>query len=299
MKQSNFPIGFQTNIFYWEGLHDLEAICDFAVEAGFNAVEIGPTVALEESTVRTIRDRKLAISDLIYCRNLLGADSQAAQGHRREVERRIEFAAEHEIPIVTISAGFDDRGEGETYDSYEAIRPLPERSLEPFLSVYGPLIDQAENRGVNLAIENCPIMGNWAISPYLWERLFEHVGSSRLGLTYDPCHLAWQFIDPYEPLSRFKERIFHFHAKDVEIDGDRLKDRGILTDFTWWKTRIPGWGMINWRRMLEQLQRIDYRGVISIEHEDPLFRGSIEKVKRGLREGLKYLRATQRLLDNV
>jgi sugar phosphate isomerase/epimerase len=33
--------------------------------------------------------------------------------------------------------------------------------------------------------------------------------------------------------------------------------------------RVPGWGDLDWRRVLSALQMAGYRGVLSIEHEDP------------------------------
>jgi sugar phosphate isomerase/epimerase len=292
-------IGFLTNIFYWEGSNDFQRILEFAAGRGFSCLEIGPTVPLEEATMEAIAERGLFVSDLIYCRNLLSGDRQAAARHRKEVRRRLDFAARFDIPIVTISAGITGQGDTEAYDSYEAIRPYPERRLEPFLATYGPLVEEAEKRGVRLAIENCPIMGNWAISPYLWEKLFDRLGSPALGLAYDPCHLAWQLIDPYAPIAAFGERIFHVHAKDVSVDRDRLAWRGILTDFSWWESRIPGWGQLDWVGLIAQLRRVGYGGVLSIEHEDPRFRGSIEKVEDGLALGREHLEAAARLAADL
>ena len=44
-----------------------------------------------------IRDTGLQISNLIYCRNLLGRDESEAGHHRREVERRVRAAADLRI----------------------------------------------------------------------------------------------------------------------------------------------------------------------------------------------------------
>ncbi len=42
------------------------------------------------------------------------------------------------------------------------------------------------------------MMGNIATSPDMWQALFEQLDSDRIGLCYDPSHLIWQGIDPYE-----------------------------------------------------------------------------------------------------
>jgi sugar phosphate isomerase/epimerase len=132
-------------------------------------------------------------------------------------------------------------------------------------------------------------MGNWAISPYLWKIMFQKIDSSSFGLTYDPSHLIWQFMDPYTPIVDFKEKIFHIHAKDTEILPQVLKEKGTLTDFSWWRHRLPGWGSIDWRKILSLLVEIRYSGAIVIEHEDQVFSGSLEDVCAGLRNAKNHL----------
>ena len=93
-------------------------------------------------------------------------------------------------------------------------------------------VDLAEKNGVRLCYENCPMMGNIATSPDMWEAIFDAVGSERLGLCYDPSHLVWQFIDPYRNIYKFADKIFHVHAKDTAVDrGDACFSRS----FTEWK----------------------------------------------------------------
>ena len=57
----------------------------------------------------------------------------------------------------------------------------------------------------------------------------------------------------------------------------------------WWRYRMPGLGSINWGRFVSTLQESGYNYVLSIEHEDPVWEGSEEKVKTGLKLGLKHL----------
>jgi sugar phosphate isomerase/epimerase len=133
-------------------------------------------------------------------------------------------------------------------------------------------------------------MGNFAISPVIWERLFSRVDSPSLGLTFDPSHLVWEFIDPYAAMQEWIARIYHVHAKDTEIHHDVLRRTGILTDFSWWRYRIPGWGELDWRRMLTTLLEHGYDGYVSVEHEDPVFTGSLARVEQGLSLALHHLR---------
>ena len=52
---------------------------------------------------------------------------------------------------------------------------------------------------------------------------------------------------------------------------------------------MPGMGNVDWGKFIKVLKDNGYDGVISIEHEDPLYEGSEEKVKEGLLLGLKHL----------
>ena len=287
MKELRF--GLLTNALYWAGWLSLEEIADWALEHSFSALEIGPTFPADEEEYARVLKKGLSISDLIYCRNLLDPSEEIAQKHRDEVKRRIEIAGSLGIGVVTISAGIVTSIQGKIYDHYEAIRQLPVKSVESFVEVYEPLVRLAESRGVGLAIENCPLMGNWAISPHLWENIFGILDSKSLGLAYDPSHLVWQFMDPYEPLYRFKEKLLLIHAKDTEILHSVLAEKGILTDFSWWRYRVPGWGEIDWRRFLSILGETGYDGYVSIEHEDPLLGRSVEEVKKGILMGKAHL----------
>ncbi len=56
-----------------------------------------------------------------------------------------------------------------------------------------------------------------------------------------------------------------------------------------WRYRMPGLGKIDWGSLISTLQECGYDSVLSIEHEDPVWEGSEEKVKAGLRLGLKHL----------
>ena len=41
-------------------------------------------------------------------------------------------------------------------------------------------------------------------------------------------------------------------------------------DKMWYRYRLPGFGTLDWRRIISELQIVGYDGTISIEHEDSL-----------------------------
>ena len=149
----------------------------------------------------------------------------------------------------------------------------------------------AEAANVKLGIENCPMLftndewpggKNLAISPAVWREMFERLPSPALGLNFDPSHLVWQFIDYTRAVRDFAPRIFHVHAKDMEVDRDGLYDNGVMSLGVGWQVpRLPGLGEVRWDRFLSALYAIGYDWVVSIEHEDRRFEGELELVQRG------------------
>lgn len=286
-----------------EDFTSLEQVARWAVDNGFTDLECGPMLPLDrEQYEKVLGEGSIGISALIYCRNYLSTDGEEAENHIRELKRRIEFAGELGIEKVITSTGINKAIEEGIYDRDPSvkdrgnmIRRIPIRSLDQVADVFGPLVELAEKKGVKLCFENCPLMGNIAISPVMWQQIFARLDSPNVGLAYDPSHLVWEMIEPYSPIREFGDRIFHFHAKDTRIHRERLARTGFLTDFSWWNYCIPGTGELDWGRLLDLLKEIGYSGTISIEHEDPAYEGSLEAVEQGLLLSKKHLVETGKL----
>ena len=297
-------IGFLTNALVEQarrsGLNTfqtLDEVAAWAAAHGFTDLECGPMLPLDRAAYeRVLGEGRIAITALIYCRNYLSTDPEEAATHLAELKKRIEFAGALGIDKVVTSTGIDKRIEEGIYDRDpnvkdrgNMIRRIPVRSLDQVVDLYGPLLELAEKNNVRLCLENCPLMGNIAISPVMWRRIFQRLGSDKLGLAYDPSHLVWEMIDPYAPLDEFKDKIFHVHAKDAAIDRARLAETGILTDFSWWSYRIPGRGELDWKKLLSKLKANGYTGTISLEHEDAAYEGTLPAVEQGLLDGKAHL----------
>lgn len=275
----------------------LDQVAGWAYENGFSDLECGPMLPLDRAAYeKVLADGKIGISSLIYCRNYLSTDAEEAQKHLDELKKRILFAADLGIEKVITSTGIDKTIEEGIYDRDPAvkdrgnmIRRIPVRSLDKVVDTLGPLVELADKNNVKICFENCPLMGNIAISPAIWELLFARLDSPCVGLAYDPSHLVWEMIDPYAPITRFGDKIFHVHAKDTRIDRNRLAETGILTDFSWWTYCIPGRGELDWNRIFQLLRQIGFDGTVSAEHEDPLYEGSIAAVQDGLLRCKEYL----------
>lgn len=297
-------IGFLTNALVEQARRSgsdafstLPQVADWAAAHGFTDLECGPMLPLDRAAYeQVLGEGRIGISALIYCRNYLSTDPEEAAQHLAALRERIEFAGALGIDKVVTSTGIDKSVVEGLYDRDLAlrdrgnlIRRIPAQSLDRVVDLFGPLVELAEKNNVRLCFENCPLMGNIAISPVMWKKIFERLPSDHLGLAYDPSHLVWEMIDPYTPLLEFKDKIFHVHAKDTAIDRVKLARTGILTDFSWWSYRIPGRGELDWRQLLGQLIAEGYDGTISLEHEDAAYEGSVEAVENGLLDGKAWL----------
>jgi sugar phosphate isomerase/epimerase len=161
-----------------------------------------------------------------------------------------------------------------------------------FLKVWKPIIRHAEDHGVKVGIENCPMSftkdewpggKNLATSPVIWRRMFHDIPSDHFGLNYDPSHFVLQQMDPTSPLKEFQDKLFHFHAKDVKIRRDRLNEVGVFAHpLEWHQPRIPGYGEMDWGRFLGALMETSYRGPVCIEVEDDTFGKTLEGRQRAL-----------------
>jgi sugar phosphate isomerase/epimerase len=260
----------------------------WAEENGFEELELGPSAPLDESVLEQA-SLHIKLGAIIYCRNPLLPGLEGAD-FKEQTLKRIRLAGKLGIPKVITSTGIDRGYEwDEAFDFHDGIRKLPIRSMDPVVSLMNEYLEASESCGTKICLETCPIMGNIAISPYLLSLIFDKVPNKRLGLCYDPSHLVWEMMDPYRPILTFKDRLYHVHGKDAEIDRKRLDEVGILSDFSWWRYRVPGLGEISWVKMVSNLYEADYDGVISIEHEDPVWEGSVCKVKKGILIGKRTI----------
>ena len=275
----------------------LEEIAIWAHDNGFEALEIAcwPSSGSEHrryagvahidvhdfnaKEVRKLLGRyDLEISSLAYYPNNLDPDADARQAANDHLGRVVEAAQLLEVETVGTFVGRDQR------------RSVAE-NLEDFKRVWPPLVRHAREHGVRIAIENCPMIfsadewpggRNLAYSPALWRQMFEIIPDENFGLNFDPSHLVWQFIDYTRAVREFAPRIFHVHAKDMEIDRDGLYDEGVMSlGLGWQVPRLPGLGEVRWDRFISALYAIGYDWVVSIEHEDRDFEGELELVQRG------------------
>ena len=224
-----------------------------------------------------ILEKGLEISGLGFYPNPLHPDLEVRAAAIDHLKKVIVATGKMDLPLTNTFCGGDaSKNVDENWD--EALRVWPD------------IVRFAQDQGVKLTFENCPMIlsydewpggHNIAYSPYIWRRILEAWGGT-VGLNYDPSHLVWLMIDQGRFIREFADHILHFQAKDVMIDRDGLYERGTLSGGIGWQVpRIPGLGDAPWPEIFSELYRNGYDGPIIIEHEDKVFEGTDEKIKRG------------------
>ena len=169
-------------------------------------------------------------------------------------------------------------------------------AIPRFKVVFSELAKRAEDRGVKLAIENCPMSGDWrhptcniGFNPDAWELMFDAVPSDALGLEWEPAHQLIQLIDPIPQLRVWAKKIVHLHGKDTSVDWDAVRRRGIYAAKDFAPERTPGFGDTNWRDVFSILHENGYEGDVCIEgYHDPVYSGQWEMTSQ--LHALKYLK---------
>lgn len=240
-----------------------------------------------ESTLEMMNEAGVELSGLGYYPNPLAPDKEEAIVFIEHIRKVIKAAGVLGVNLVNTFVG---RNWNRSIDD----------NWPRFLQVWEPLIKYAEDAGVRVAIENCPMYfsadewpsgKNLAYCPEIWERMFNDIPSDNFGLNFDPSHLVWLHIDYLKAIHRFSEKIFHFHAKDVRIDRHKLDEVGILaTPLEFHTPKLPGLGEVDWGKVFSVLGDTGYRGPVCVEVEDRSYEGSLEDRKASLRQSATYLR---------
>jgi len=180
-----------------------------------------------------------------------------------------------------------------------------ERNLEEYGKVFRPIIKYAEDLGVTILYENCPMEG-WrpATSPTTYNNLPGTLAARKLmytlipsrahGETYDPSHDVWQNINPCDVIrASDMSRIHRVHVKGTRnlntparvhwgalypmqaVNPDLARRAGVPIPAHEWdrhhyQPMLPGFGgndSMDWRAFLETLMELGFEGPFVIENE--------------------------------
>jgi len=258
-------------------------------------IDVASLTKTKASHIRSsLREKGLAISSLGYYPNPLHPD-RAQREHVIEHLKKVIAGAE--MLEVSIVGTFIGRTWNPNLTERDWQKDI-DLNFKELKKVWPDLLKFSSDHNVKIAIEHCPMLwpdtwpggSNLPYSPALLRRMFETLSADNLGLNFDPSHLVWLHIDYIRFIHEFRERIFHVHAKDMDIDQNFMYEDGIVNaGFRWQIPRLPGQGLVDWKRLITALYDVDYNFVLSIEHEDANWEGDVALVKQGFLMAKKTL----------
>lgn len=285
-----------------------EEVVDFAAEHHLDCIEVAcwpdygakrryagvshiDVAHLTEEKASYIKDyckqRNVEISSLAYYPNTLEPDLEKRQAYIGHLYQLIDASAMLGVYLITTFIGRDPKKN-------------VDENLELVKEVWPPILRYAEEKGVRIGIENCPMLftadewpggQNLMTTPAIWRKVFKLLDSPNLGLNYDPSHFVWQQMDYIKPIYEFKEKIFHVHYKDIKVYREKLDDVGIMaTPLEYMSPKLPGLGDVDWGKYVSALTDIGYNGYSCIEIEDKAFENSMEDAKKAILLSTTYLR---------
>ena len=164
---------------------------------------------------RYCKSRGVEISSLAYYPNTLDPDPVKRQGYIDHLYKLMDASAMLGVNMITTFVGRDSRKN-------------VEENLEIVKEVWPPIVKYAEEKGVKIGIENCPMLftndewpggQNLMTTPAIWRKVFEIIDSPNFGINYDPSHFVWQMIDYIKPLYEYIIRTLKYIKTDLRMSG--------------------------------------------------------------------------------
>ncbi|NBA88815.1 TIM barrel protein [Emticicia sp. CRIBPO] len=234
-----------------------------------------------------IAERGISISGLGYYPNPMDPDPKKSEYYVEHIKKIIRACNALGVPVMNTFIG---------RDQFKNVKD----NLEIFKKLWKPIIETAEQEGIKIGIENCPMFftndewpggKNLATSPAIWDQMFEIFPTPLFGLNYDPSHMIFQMMDEIKPIYQYKDRLHHVHIKDVKVYKDKLDRVGIMANpLEYHSPKLPGLGDVNWRAFFAALTDVRYRGPVVIEVEDKAYEGSPEDVTTAIRTARNYVK---------
>ncbi|WPP52328.1 sugar phosphate isomerase/epimerase family protein [Catalinimonas niigatensis] len=204
-----------------------------------------------------------------------------------------------------------------------------QKNLERYQKIFTPIIKYAEDLGVTVIYENCPMEG-WRSAAYTGtfnnltgvlaarKLMYEMIPSPAHGEIYDPSHDVWQHTDPVEVIKATNiERVKRIHVKATrnlknekqihwggmypvqQVDQNLAQKAGVpLPDHEWdrhnYEAMLPGFGgsdSMDWRRFVDTLKEKGFEGPFEIENEAVLSKatGNMGAIVQGYQATIMFL----------
>lgn len=248
--------------------------CDEIIESPEKAAELKKMLAgygIEISALSNHADSLLILGPHNYSTDglLKGTPEEKIAYGTENLLRTAQAANALEVPVVNGFTGVSDWGNYFPFPSADGWSKMEGWFVERFM----PILDKFKEYGVKLAIEPHP--NNMIYDTHTALRAIELVDNHPcLGFNLDPANLIWSGMYVENFIDALGDRIFHVHAKDGEIVQHNIHYGGILMQGDWqrkdrsFRFRIPGWGSVDWKKVITELSVVGYDYVLSYEHED-------------------------------
>lgn len=268
-----------------------DQVVDYAAQLGLKAVELacwpmgkatrryaGVTHIDADCYDKAAIQEKLAetgieISGLGYYPNPLDPDKEQSELAIAHIKKLLKVAEDLGVPILNTFIGRDPRATlSESFDAFQKVWP--------------DIIKEAEDRGITVCIENCPMYfttdeepcgKNLACTPAIWQEMFSRIDSKNFALNYDPSHMIIMQMDYTLPIYQFAEKIRHIHIKDVQFYPEKYNQVGFFAPPLAYHTpKLPGLGDIDWGKFVSALNDIGYKGAAILEIEDRAYEETLQ-----------------------
>ena len=282
------PLGIRRGWSDWQ--KNLDALASWADANGIETIDLGEVTA-DDLAILQRHNLRLGSADLIAFPDLMSTDA----ARRKElIEQNVAYVKE--AAALGAKVFFTCFLPGDATAKRSANYKLAVESFQPIAAA-------AHAVGASLAVEgypgNPPHQAAIGCTPESVRRLIADIGPG-FGLNYDPSHLVRLGVDHIRFLDEFLPFVRHVHAKDTDIDPERLYEFGHQQSTTfaanpgfggpYWRYTVPGHGIVRWVAIFETLRDAGYGGAACIELEDVRFNGTEAGEKAGILHAMAYLR---------
>jgi sugar phosphate isomerase/epimerase len=211
-----------------------------------------------------------------------------------------------------------------------------EKNLMEYQRVFAPIIRYAEDLGVTVLYENCPMEG-WRSSGYSTtynnlpgvlaarKLMYELIPSPNHGEIYDPSHDVWQQTDPVSVIQNTDmKRLKRIHVKSTRnfpdpfwgnmfpmqrVNPALAQQAGVPISTNEWdrhhyEATLPGFGLgdsMDWRSFVDVLHQRGFAGPFEIENEARLSKqtGKMGAIVQGCKAAVQNLAPLLYPLDDL
>ena len=183
------------------------------------------------------------------------------------------------------------------------------KNITAAIKILNEIVSYAKERGMETAIVNCMMGGNYIRTPEQWKLVLSEVPG--LGIKYDPSHsfvhggqngayleegLEWGAHFKYCHVKGVIQRgdsqePEHWAIRDFAMAHPELKDELLSQAFgpdDSYDNPPAGIDVINWRAFFAILYKYGYDGYLAIEPHSATWRG--DKGEKGVKYTIKYIR---------